>query len=392
MRTPLLALLIATSAMPAIAQSPAAGAGVAFAGARTTRRLAQGLADRATARAATVDDPVRIASISKLAVALAVMKLVEAGRLDLDRDVSAVLGWRLRNPAFPDQPVTLRQLLSHTAGVRDAADYALALDADLAQHMAQPAAWDAAHGAGHFAYANLNFPVIAATMEAATGERFDRLMARLLFDPLGIKACFNWTTCSDRSVAQAVTLYRADGSVARDALGGVRPACPVTPAADGGCDLSRYRLGRNGAAFSPQGGMRIAPTGLVKLARALTRPGYLSAASRAAMARPHWRYDGTNGETEGGFYCAYGLGVMILALPGRPPACRDDPFGDARPRIGHAGEAYGLRSGIWIDARGRGIAFYQTAVPDADPGTRSAFTAAEEGWIARLAAPATPRH
>jgi D-alanyl-D-alanine carboxypeptidase len=53
-------------------------------------------ADRITAvqaRGARADDPVRVASISKLITALGVMKLVEAGTLDLDSDVSHWLGW-----------------------------------------------------------------------------------------------------------------------------------------------------------------------------------------------------------------------------------------------------------------------------------------------------------
>ena len=74
---------------------------------------ASGLADRARGRRLTIEDPVRIASISKLVVALGVMRMVEAGQLDLDRDVSDYLGWPLRNPAFPDRPITLRLLLSH---------------------------------------------------------------------------------------------------------------------------------------------------------------------------------------------------------------------------------------------------------------------------------------
>jgi CubicO group peptidase (beta-lactamase class C family) len=73
-------------------------------------------------RAVTIDDPARVASISKLVVAIGVMRLVEQGKLDLDRDVNDYLGWRVRNPAFPDAPITLRALLSHQSGLRDTVD------------------------------------------------------------------------------------------------------------------------------------------------------------------------------------------------------------------------------------------------------------------------------
>ena len=72
--------------------------------------------------------------MTKLTVALGVMRLVEAGRLDLDRDVSDYLGWTLRNPAFPDRPITLRLLLSHTSSVRDEGDnYVVPLGRTLAR-------------------------------------------------------------------------------------------------------------------------------------------------------------------------------------------------------------------------------------------------------------------
>src|SRR6187401_1767185 len=74
----------------------------------------EGLADPATGRATTPDDPVRIASISKLVVSIGVMKLVEQGGLDLDDEVSRYLDWPMRNPAFLERPITLRMLLSHT--------------------------------------------------------------------------------------------------------------------------------------------------------------------------------------------------------------------------------------------------------------------------------------
>lgn len=343
---------------------------------------ASGLADRARGRALTVDDPVRIASISKLVVALGVMRMVEAGRLDLDRDVSDYLGWRLRNPAFPDRPITLRLLLSHRSSLRDGVDYAIPLGTTLQSALADPAAFDPEHPpGGFFRYANLNFPVVASIMERAGGERFEGLMARLVVRPLGLDACFNWTTCSDQAAARAVVLYALDGSVVRDDLGGRRPDCPVL--APAGCDLSGYALGSNGALFSPQGGLRIAVRDLATIGRLLLNRGrhdgqpFLSEESIRTLITPLWRYDGTNGDTDHGFFCAYALAVQ--SLPNSAPGCRDDLFGDRRFAFGHAGEAYGVRSGLWIDpARGTGIAFFAADLGDDPPRGRSAYRRIEE--------------
>ena len=79
-------------------------------------------------RPVTLDDPARVASISKLVVAIGAMRLAEQGVLDLDRDVGLYLGWPVRNPAFPDVPVTMRALLSHQSGLRDSVDYIVPLD------------------------------------------------------------------------------------------------------------------------------------------------------------------------------------------------------------------------------------------------------------------------
>lgn len=350
------------------------------------RTKVTGFADRETRRAVTADDPVRIASVSKLVVALGVMRLVEAGTLDLDRDVSAYLGWTVRNPSYPDVPITLRMLLSHTSGLRDDADYAIPFGETVRARLADPRAWDIEHRTGRwFHYSNLNFPVVASVMEAATTERFDTLMARLVLAPLKIDACYNWTTCSDAKLARAVVLYDADGTVLRDELRGTRPDCPVVAPND--CDLSRYKPGENGALFSPQGGLRISMRDLARIGQVLLRKGggLLKPASIAEMTRAQWVFDGGNGDTENGFYCSYGLAVTMTATaqPNTPaPECRDDPFGDARPRLGHAGEAYGLRSGLWIDPKsGRGVAYFVTGVPDDAPKGRSAFTAAEERII-----------
>lgn len=290
---------------------------VTFDAERVRGSSASGLADRASGRALTIHDPVRIASVSKLVVALGVMRLVEQGRLDLDEDVSAKLGWTLRNPAFADRPITLRLLLSHRSSLRDEIDYIIPLGRDLRGTLADPAAFDPQHPPGSFfRYSNLNFPVVASVMEKATGERFDRMMDRLVLDPLGLDACFNWSTCSAGALGRAVVLYDDDGSVLRDDLGGKPPPCLVVTAAGGSCDLGSYVIGTNGALFSPQGGLRISARDLATVGQLLLNKGrhggqsFLSESSITQMSRPEWRFDGTNGATEQGFYCAYGLAVQ----------------------------------------------------------------------------------
>jgi CubicO group peptidase (beta-lactamase class C family) len=311
-------------------------------------------------RPVTADDPVRVASISKLVVALAVMRLVDQGKIDLDRDVSAYLGWRVRNPAFPDTPITMRQLLTHRTGMRDNVDYIIPLDGRLETVLANPKAWEAKYKPGAwFSYANLNSPLIAATMEAATGERFDRLVARLVLGPLGIDACFNWSTgCSPGRRYRAVTLLRTNGDLAIDAPRTMPDPCPYLKASDGSCDLSTYKLGQHGSTFSPQGGLRISANDLAKIGRTLLNGGkpLLSKKAFAEMTKVQWRFNGKNGDDDKGYFTAYGLGVHI----------HKDSKG--KTWLGHVGEAYAFRGGFWLDMKGKlGVMSYLTMVPENTP-------------------------
>ena len=353
---------------------------VHFSAERIVAASASGTASPGTP--ASADSPVRVASVSKLAVALVVMRLVEAGTLDLDRDVSDYLGWPLRNPGFADRTVSLRMLLSHTAGITDAGDYIVPLGQRMRDFVGS-ASWDGEHAPGSFfRYANLNYGIIGTVIERATQERFDRVMTRELFAPLGIDGGFNWSGASDDAIARAIVLRAPDGRLRLDELGGKPPPCPVYRVGDDPCDLAAYVPGDNGALFSPQGGGRISMLGLARIGQMLLGRGrvdgrrYLAAGSIDAMIAPAWRFDGGNGDTEGGFYCAFGLGVMLVS---NDPRCRDNPYNDGRARFGHAGEAYNLRSALWIDAgRRRGDAWFVTAVADDAPEGVSAYTHEEE--------------
>jgi CubicO group peptidase (beta-lactamase class C family) len=379
-----LALAACTSINPL--PPPQAQAGVAFDRSGELGAFAEGVADPQSGRLVTPDDPARIASISKVVVAIGVMKLVEAGKLDLDSDVSRWLGWQLRNPAFPDRPITLRQLLSHTSSIRDHDDqYAIPLGGSVQAEMAKPTSWDLQRGPGenYFTYSNMNFPIIGSIVELVTGERFDVWMRREVLDPMRIDACFNWPTCSDSAIARAIQLNAPDGTPVRDDLHGARPACPVYVEDPTPCDLSLWRLGENGALFAPQGGLRISVRGLARVGRMLLNGGTLdgvriiSPESVETLLAPVWRYDGSNGSTERGFYCTYGLATQTI--PTAVAGCADDPAHDGIVRVGHAGDAYGLRSGLWIDRSGEtGLAFLVTGLGDDPPRGRSAFRAAEE--------------
>jgi CubicO group peptidase (beta-lactamase class C family) len=367
-----------------------ATAGVAFDRKGEIASFADGIADPQSGRRVTADDPARVASVSKLVVAIGVMKLVEQRRLDLDSDVSRWLGWSLRNPAFPERPITLRMLLSHTSSVRDHDDqYAIPLGQTVQATMADRNSWDLQHGpdAHYFAYSNMNFPIVALVIERVTGDRFDLWMRRNVLDPMKIDACYNWPTCSDAAVARAVELDGPDGKPLKDDLHGARPACPVAVNDGEPCDLSRWKPGENGALFAPQGGLRISAHGLARVGRMLLNGGtldgvrILSPRSVEALLTPTWRFDGSNGARDGESttICSYGLSSQQIPTRG----CPDDPGTGGAALVGHAGDAYGLRSGLWIDRkRGRGIAYFVTAVPE-DPPERSEFSPAETAAFRR---------
>ena len=353
-------------------------------------------------RALTPDTPVRVASISKLVVALTAWTLIEQGKLAPDADVSAYLGWPLRNPAHPETAITLRQLLSHTSGIDDGPGYSFPRSATLRASLT-PQHWSAAAPGVRFSYANLNYGIVATILEAVTHTRFDRLARSQILAPLHLDACYNWSGCSPQAIASAAVLYRrgkdetawnpAGPWVAQvDDLHGIAPACPVR--GEAACDLAAYVPGINGTLFSPQGGLRISARGLATLGRLILNRGevdgvrLLRPATIDAMLAPVWRDMGQpSGDTYKGLMRLYASGPQLLS---GEAGARDQPVdGRAVAWAGHLGEAYGLLGGLWVDrARGRVYVYLITGLGDDParyPGRRSAFSATEEAVLSEIA-------
>jgi CubicO group peptidase (beta-lactamase class C family) len=355
----------------------------------------------AVVRPLTADTPMRVASISKLALALAIHRLADRGVLALDDDVSQHLGFTLRNPAHPHTAVTIGQVLRHESSLSDAGGYMAELGTSLAA-MLGPDHWSDAAPGTRFDYANIGSAVLATIVEQRTGQRFDRAMDELVFGPLGIRACYNWSGCPDGHAASGAVLYRksTDYGVTWVPEGpwiaqvdAVRPAggCPVRTAPGAGCDLESYQPGTHGGLFAPQGGLRIAIGELARLGHALAtnRGGFLKPAThRALFAGRPLAPAGTSEETDaalmrlwsdGGLHCFGGDGAPGADQPHAPAAMAG---------CGHLGSAYGLKSALVIDHRRRtAMAWALTGTAAAPPpGAVSRFSAPEEALALRARA------
>jgi CubicO group peptidase (beta-lactamase class C family) len=299
------------------------------------------------ARALTADSPMRVASISKLFTTVALLQQVERGALSLDGDVARWLGLPLRNPAFPDAPITLRSLLSHTSSLRDGDVYSAPPPATLAGLLAAPGRFDDAHPPGaYFHYDNINFTVAGALLERVTGKRFDRAMRDAVLAPAGVDAGHAWSGVSAAARARHATLYRR-----RTPDEVWRPDGPWVPQVDDVAELPvtpPVPPGANPFAWSPHGGLRISARQLVALLGRLIRgerdgATLLGAAALDVMLTP--RSPPSSGSSSGapagdfsdGFYEGFGLGVHAARL-------------GARRVHGHFGDAYGLKAGALFDA------------------------------------------
>ncbi len=363
---------------------------------------------------AQADTLYRAASISKLITALGVMRLVEQGVLELDLDVSTYLGWRLRNPHFPENGITLRMLLTHTSSLRDDAGYfwpegntlRSVLEPGGALH-GRGAMWARQHAPGRFfQYANLPWGLIGSVMESATGQRFDALMQAQVFVPLGIEATFNPANLSPQALGRLATLYRK-----RSDVGGKEVWNAAGPWVAQVDDYSReapvpragpsYQPGTNGTLFGPQGNVRISALGLGTVMRMLLQNGrvpdtasvFLKAETVELMLRRHWTHEPGNGDDFDGFMRAWGLGNQhfLDASEVKGQRARGDRLvaSGGYTALGHFGIAWGLTSAFVLNPTDRsGMVFMVGGTsfnPETeDPGRFSSMFGYEENILTAL--------
>ena len=147
--------------------------------------MVRGYGHDSTGEAVTGDSLFRIASLSKSFTALALMQLVDAGRLHLDDPVQDHLPeFQLADPRA-DQ-ITVRELLDHTSGLTDAMVRELSRPQPRTTTEATTSL-RAAHLASTpgttWSYHNPNYQVAARLVEVLSGEPFDQYLRRHIFEP-----------------------------------------------------------------------------------------------------------------------------------------------------------------------------------------------------------------
>lgn len=131
----------------------------------------------------------RLASVTKQFTATAVLRLVEQGRVELRAPVGRYVP-SLDRPGW--EGVTLRRLLTHTAGIPR--DVEALVDKDLGDHFEMDemvgilaAAPLIAEPGSQFSYSNAGYVLLAAVIEAVTGRTYGAALQDLLFEPLGME-------------------------------------------------------------------------------------------------------------------------------------------------------------------------------------------------------------
>jgi CubicO group peptidase (beta-lactamase class C family) len=209
-----------------------------------------GVADEKTKKAVDPTSTIfRLASISKLFTWVSIMQLEEQGKINLDTDVNQYLDFKIR-PAphsVSDQPVTLRNLMTHTGGFEETVDDIILTDPKKSVSLRdfliqnQP---NRIFAPGKIpAYSNYGVGLASYIVQRVSGEPFEQYVAEHIFTPLGMTHSSFYQPLPKNLASLPSEGYRADTT---------KPAVGFeifNPVGAGGISSSAADMGRFGQAL-----------------------------------------------------------------------------------------------------------------------------------------------
>lgn len=264
---------------------------------------AAGVRDARDGSPMRASDRVHVGSLAKTLMATAVLRLVSQGRLALDTPVAQVLpAPMLDNPWHASDPVRVRHLLDHTAGLDDARlsqvfSLRPGADAPLIDAFAGRDALEVRSRPGsRHSYSNTGYTLLGMVIEAVTGARYEAYVDAHLLRPLGMHdSTFAFTTQVGEHADPRLAMGHFENGVAQAAVPTyLRPAGQFTTTAADMGRLARFLMG--------DGSVDGAPFIDAALLRAMGQP----VATEAAMA---------------GLGVGYGLGLVTRDRHGAVGKC-----------------------------------------------------------------------
>ena len=153
------------------------------------------------------NDIFRIASISKTFIATAILQLIEGGKLSLDDDAQNYLRFPLRNPDFPNTPISIKMLLTHTSSINDSRSWWSIdkinpnVDSKYVECYSNTIPGD------KYKYCNMNYTILGAVIEGVTKQRFYDYVDVNIMKPLHLEGSF---ICDRLDSTRFVKQYRYD--------------------------------------------------------------------------------------------------------------------------------------------------------------------------------------
>lgn len=323
----------------------------------------------------------RIASISKTVGAIGLMQLVEKGLVDLNEDISKYLGYKVVNPAFPNDKITVKMLLLQTSSIQDGYDdenpayddivkgyngiNGTYLDVplktlltDTTSEYYTPYTFGNYKPGTRFCYSNFGCGIMACIIECVSGELYVDYMENHIFKPLGLNASFKASRIKDYNYiasmySQTKTNLRRVGKERF-----IDSKLPVFP------------LGNNYR--GPAGGLFISMKDLSIIMRMFLNYG---------------TYEGVkilNRETVEMMYQEEWLGKPADEYRAKGLQMRITKDVDAFTLRGHSGCAYGVRSYMYFNLKHQIGACFITngfnAYPDTIP-CKKVFYETQKAWI-----------